>query len=120
MDKNRKRNRNRISRIPLKERIQKIKNQKPDFLGIFNVYVGDYYVGLAYLDENSDYFRDIYFERIRSIEKAVESVLTIPEFFDILLEDDIDLSRGAEKEREKILYQTLVEPFIKIKNFEKE
>ncbi len=109
MDKNRKRNRNRIPRIPLKERIQKIKNQKPDFLGIFNVYVEDYHVGLAWLDGN-DYFRDAYFKRIRSIEEAVESALTIPEFFDILDDTDFD----------EILYQMLVEPFIKIKNFEKE
>lgn len=97
----------KIQRIPLEERLKKVKCLRTDFLSIFSVYVDDYWKALYEINGNA------YFERAykNAVDEAKETGYVLMARY-ITEADELPIDQESQR-----LYDILIEPFTIIKDF---
>lgn len=101
-----------IERIPLKRRLQQITPTGATPLAIFEVFIDDYFTGLARIS-NDIYFINLYENVISNEDPLYEKsyfLTSVPQALDVL----------PPKERDALLLKILVEPFARLQEKEEQ
>lgn len=105
---------NKMPRIPLEERLKKKKSLRADFLNIFSTYIDDYHKALSQISGDA-YFMNIFLDELKIIEYDKEH-----DVLPIMAQFVAELDWLPREQKTSILFHTLIEPFIRIKNFDLE
>ncbi len=93
-------------RIPLRERLRKVRSEKPNFLNVFEIFMDDYFTALSRIGRNL-FFADYYETNIVPLQEGRNYPYLMAQFI-VALDDQ------PKEERQDILYHTLIVPFVDI------
>ena len=97
----------KIEKISLEKRLENTFTENPDFLNVFEMYLEDFFEVVTELADNK-VFSESYYQEITEYFKFKDVPLIMA-----------TVIRNAEtlpdEERDKVLYKTLIEPFLMMK-----
>lgn len=104
----------RIQTISLRKRLRDTPTNQPDFLAAFELFLFDYFEGLAKVSKDT-YFLEVYERDVRMYDRQfrqgyIARLVELPQ-----ITEDLAL---PEEERIELLYKVLVEPFATLKQYQ--